>query len=283
MFTDYGMPVTFHNDHHEMLLTQDALFARKISPQATALKSALGALYASEQDDFSISQEGRSLFRFLTERGRHGRRFAPRFWEAETSLGRGRELLIIACKKWHVAKRLVAAIQAQTDIAAFEYLFNEEDTPLPDLGGIEKTIEKRGRHRRAFLRMVYDQVGTDRAVICLDTASLDLMVDFFSDRADVRLLEIECSFADDYLIGHAMRVGLAGPETSPATFARLLPTIRRDMIHEREAIRDVGFLNASRLRETASENENAAALARFLGLDPETALSLARTPYLFVD
>ena len=32
MFTDYGMPVTFYNDHFDLLLAQDYLFARKISP-----------------------------------------------------------------------------------------------------------------------------------------------------------------------------------------------------------------------------------------------------------
>ena len=34
MFTDYGMPVTFYNDHYDLLLSQDYLFARKISPEA---------------------------------------------------------------------------------------------------------------------------------------------------------------------------------------------------------------------------------------------------------
>ncbi len=33
MFTDYGMPVTFYNDHYDLLLSQDFLFARKISPK----------------------------------------------------------------------------------------------------------------------------------------------------------------------------------------------------------------------------------------------------------
>ncbi|MEO6299160.1 MAG: beta-1,6-N-acetylglucosaminyltransferase, partial [Paracoccaceae bacterium] len=34
MFTDYGMPVSFHNDHYDLLLSQGYLFARKISPDA---------------------------------------------------------------------------------------------------------------------------------------------------------------------------------------------------------------------------------------------------------
>ena len=46
LFTDYGIPVTFYNDHYDLLLSQDFLFARKISPDAKALKDKLGKLYA---------------------------------------------------------------------------------------------------------------------------------------------------------------------------------------------------------------------------------------------
>ena len=91
MFTDYGMPVTFYNDHYDLLLAQDYLFARKISAEAKELKAALGELYTSDRMDFPISDEGRKLFGFLTGRGRQGRRFAPRAWEAGASLGRERE------------------------------------------------------------------------------------------------------------------------------------------------------------------------------------------------
>ncbi len=210
MFTDYGMPVTFYNDHYDLLLSQDCLFARKISPGATELKRRLGHLYASGRNDFRISNEGRRLFAFLTGRGRIGRRFGARFWETETSLGRERELLIIACKKWHVAKRLVGSIKHHLGVPAVDYLFNEEATDMPDLGGIQATLAKRTRHRRALMRMLFDHFETDRLIICLDTSSIDLMQDFYSDRSVTRLLEIECEFSDDYLIGHAQRVGLAG-------------------------------------------------------------------------
>jgi hypothetical protein len=283
LFSDYGMPVTFYNDHYDLLLGQNGLFARKISVEAEGLRTRLGDLYASDRMDFVISDEGRRLFQFLSGRGRIGRRFAPRFWERETTLGRSRELMIIACKKWHVAKRLVAAINEQTDVPAVQYLFNEADTDLPDLGGIESSLAKRSRHRRAMMRMLFEHYSTDRLVICLDTSSLDLMTDFFEDRATVRLLEIECRFDDDYLVGHAKRVGLAGAQTSADTFARLLPTIRHDMIFEREAIRDAEFSNATRLRESASPAENAAAIAQFLSVSSDVAAALAETPHLFVD
>ena len=128
-----------------------------------------------------------------------------------------------------MAKRLVGSIKHHTNIPAIDYLFNEEDTPLPDLGGIQATLAKRTRHRRALMRMLFDYHGTDRLIICLDTASIDLMQDFFADRSTTRLLEMECVFTDEYLAGHARRVGLAGEQTGPETLAGLLPTIRYDV------------------------------------------------------
>ncbi len=249
MFTDYGMPVTFYNDHYDLLLGQDYLFARKISPEAHQLKDRLGELYASGRTDFRVSDEGRRLFTFLTERGRLGRRFAPRFWESEASLGRERELLIVACKKWHVAKRLVAALRAETGLHCLDYIFNEEGADLPDLGGIERPLGKRTRHRRALVRLLFEAYRTDRLLVCVDPSGLDLMQDFYGDRALTRLLQIRCDFSDDYLAGHARRVGLAGAETSEETLARLLPTIRYDIMHEADRIRDAGFPHHHEFRE----------------------------------
>ena len=82
MFTDYGMPVTFYNDHYDLLLTQDYFFARKISAEATDLKARLSDLYGQTDVEFDVTNEGRALHAFLTGRGRVGRRFAPRMWEA---------------------------------------------------------------------------------------------------------------------------------------------------------------------------------------------------------
>ena len=283
MFADYGMPVTFYNDRYDLLLAQDSLFARKISTEATELKTRLGKLYASGRDDFKVSNEGRGLFKFLSGRGRIGCRFASQFWESETSLGRERELLILACKKWHVAKRLVGAIRHHTDIPTIEYLFDEQDASLRDLGGIQSNLEKRTRHRRALMRMLFDYYDTDRLIICLDTASLDLMQDFFLDRSTTKLLELECSLTDEYLAGHARRVGLAGDQTSDETLAQLLPTIRYDVLFESDRIRDTGFENYGRIVEAASPQDNAHPIARFLSVDDETARQIAETPYLFVD
>lgn len=283
MFSDYGMPVTFYNDHYDLLLSQDFLFARKISPDATELKRRLGVLYSSDGARFQISNEGRSLFKFLTEKGRIGRRFAPRFWETESTLGRERELLIVVCKKWHVAKRLLDRIRQMTNIPCIEYLFSEETCPLPDLGGIQSTMGKRHRHRRALMRMLFDYYDSDRLIICMDTANLDLLEDFARDRSLTRILEIECQFSDDYLVGHAMRVGLAGDRTPMETIQRLLPTVRNDMTHESDKIRDANFDNFVRMREVDVPEVNARPLAEFLTLPQDKALEIAKTDYLFAD
>lgn len=283
MFTDYGMPVVFYNDHFELLKSQDFLFARKISPEATDLKRRLGLLYAAQGVRFQISNEGRSLFKFLSSRGRIGRRFATRFWETESTLGRERELMVIVCKKWHVAKRLLDRIRQVTNVPAVEYLFNEETTPLPDLGGIQTTMEKRHRHRRALMRMLFDYFDTDRMIVCMDPTNLDLLNDFASDRSQTKFLEVECQFTDEYLIGHAMRVGLAGEQTSTETLERLLPTIRGDIVHESDLVRDAGFEQHYRIRQSASAEENAEPLSEFLSIDVPKAHEIVAAEHLYAD
>lgn len=283
MFTDYGMPLTFYNDHYDLLLNQDYLFARKISPEALELKERLGRLYATRGVEFKISAEGPRLFRFLTGRGRIGRRFASRFWESESTLGRDRELMIIVSKKWHVAKRLLEKIQHETNIPTLEYVFDEEGAWLPDLGGIQATIVKRHRHRRALMRMLFDYYETNKLVICMDPSAIDLMTDFFGDRSTTRLLEIQCNFSDDYLGGHAMRIGLAGEQTPKETLKRILPTIRQDILFESDRIRDANFENYHRIREVDGVEGQVHPLMEFLQVSSEKAEQIARTEHLFED
>lgn len=283
MFTDYGMPVTFYNDHYDLLLAQGYLFARKISPEARVLRQRLGTLYALSGVDFTVSDEGRRLHAFLTGRGRVGRRFAPRFWEAGAAPGRERELLMLACKKWHVGKRVAGRIAEAAGIPCAGYLFNEEAADLPDLGGIETSLAKRARHRRALLSMLFEFHGADRLLICLDPASVELVEDFTADRISTRLLEVECALSDAYLQGHAARVGLAAAGTPRERMAGLLPTLRRDIRDESARLRAAVPRGLLALREAATVERNAAALAAFAGLAPEAARALAATADLFAD
>ncbi|ANP36748.1 glycosyl transferase [Phaeobacter gallaeciensis] len=283
MFTDYGMPVNFYNDHYDLLLSQDFLFARKISPDAKDLKRRLGRLYAAEGVEFQISNEGRSLFQFLTQRGRNGRRFAPRFWETESSLGRERELTMVVCKKWHVAKRLIRQVNERTEVPAIAYLFHEEDTPLPDLGGIEASLWKRTRHRRALMRMLFEYYDSNRLIVCIDPSGLELMNDFASDRSVTQVLHLDCDFTDEYLIAHAQRSGLVGVQTPKQTLDRILPTIRNDILHETDRIRDAGFDPFVTLHEADTAEDKVAKLARVFGITAEQAKDISQNPDLFSD
>jgi diadenosine tetraphosphate (Ap4A) HIT family hydrolase len=241
MFSDYGMPVTFYNDQYDLLISQDYLFARKISPEARVLEDGWARSGCRTRTDFTVSQEGPKLYDFLTGRGRVGRRFGTRFWERESTLGPDRELFMLVCKKWHVAKRMLHAAEDRLQVRGIEYLFDEATCPVPHLGGIERTLEKRNRHRRALMRMLFDYYDTDRLMICLDPANIDLMRDFMSDRANARILELQCVFDDQYLVGHARRVGLATDRTPDEVIERMLPTLRHEFADQSVRIREAEF------------------------------------------
>ena len=80
-----------------------------------------------------------------------------------------------------------------------------------------------------------------------------------------------------------MRVGLAGDRTPTETIVRLLPTVRNDMVHESDRIRDADFDNFLRMREVDPPETNARTLAQFLTLPEDKAHEIAKTDYLFAD
>ena len=283
IFSDYGMPATFYNDHYDFLLRQDYLFARKISAEALDLRRRLGQLWQEDGAQFAISNEGPRLFRYLTGQGRVGRRFAPRFWETEGSLGRDRVVHLIVAKKWHVAKRLAARINAHSDIPAYGYVFNELQAGLPDLGGMASTLAKRERHRRALLRLLFDDTQSHRIALCIDPSALSLATDFAEDRAETRILFIDSDLDDDYIRGHMQRIGLTNSASPDEVVQRLIPVVRGDLRHEVERLRDMGFGHFNSIAEGRPVAENAAALARFLDVPAPIAEDLAQTPDLFTD
>lgn len=283
LFSDYGMPVTFHDDHLDLLLRQDCLFARKISPEAQHLRDRLASIHAGKATVVPVSGDGAAQHRFLTGRGRVGRRFAPCAWEAAASLGNQRRLLIVACKKWHVGKRLAERLRRGADLPGVDYLFNEAASACPDLGGLDRSLDKRNRHRRAVVGMLFDLWKTDRMVICVDPASIDVIADFQADRCDTRVLELICDFTERDLAGHARRVGLAGPGAALTDLAPLLPALRLDLAAESDRLQDAGLARFHRIRQQACDDENAVSLAAFLGIPAARALAIAAPGTLFAD
>ncbi|NDH27442.1 MAG: hypothetical protein EBY35_14740, partial [Rhodobacteraceae bacterium] len=243
----------------------------------------LGELYSGEQTDFNVSMKGKSLYQFLTQRGRVGQRYARRFWETEGSIGRDRMLYLVVCKKWHVAKRFVNQFGPHIDGPLLEYIFNETYENIPDLGGILSSEEKKSRHRRSLVRMLFEYYKTDRLLLCLDPGDFDILQDFCSDIALTRVLEIVCLMDDDYILGHAKRVNLISDTTPAEAISTLLPSIRNELNHQSERITDAGFDNFFRITEQGNLKKNSDQIKLFCELDEETATAIMEQDWLFAD
>ena len=62
-----------------------------------------------------------------------------------------------------------------------------------------------------------------------------------------------------------------------------MPTIRYDVRFESDKLRDAGFSNFYRVRQSGSIDENTVALADFLDIQVDKAREIAATEYLYVD
>jgi len=167
-FTDYGMPAIFHANQGDYLRADPGAFARKISPHADALHDALLDRFEQWESDGPEGTGSTNLFGYLTQRGRHGQRYAPRFWETAIGQRRRARLLIVVSKLWHVGEAMEKAIADMTGVRRLGYLFDEDrDLDVP-LGGLEVGLAKRNRHRVALLNLAFDALGTDRLMLCTD-------------------------------------------------------------------------------------------------------------------
>ncbi len=97
------------------------------------------------------------------------------------------------------------------------------------------------------------------------------------------MLEIDCQFGDAYLVGHAVRVGLAGETTPQDTIDRLLPTVRQNFQFETDQIRDADFAGYHRISEFEDRDANILSLSKFLDVPAETARDILSIDYLFTD
>ena len=274
-FTDYGIPTAFHDDHRDMLLRQDALFARKISPGARRLREGLDTLWVSTRRDFPVSGDGHRQFDVVTAAGRAGLRTPERFWEREATLGHDRRVSIVVSARRDLAHRLVRA----AGVPAFGYLFSEEEAGLPAMGGLERGLGKRRAHRRAFLNALFRQSGGDAIAFCADPSERDVLIDLASDRSELRVLLIDEAPVTSGLRAKAEEAGLAGPATAPDALARLLPILAREHAARIAAIRDADLPDLHRI----APGDDPAAIADALraALDHDATVSETFAKNLF--
>jgi hypothetical protein len=281
MFTDYGLPVTFHRDHLALLANQPEFFARKVPTASTAFRSDLADRFKETTVPPPNGQDGRRAYEFTALQGRAGRRFAPRIWEAGQSVGAGRLLLIVVSKKWHAARRLGQMLHDAGGPRSYGYVFDGDAHDLPDMGGYEKSLNLRLRHRRAFLAMLAELERTDRMTICIDPSNLAALVDLQADECTSHVLEMEFRFDEDYLIGHSDRVGLNGSALPAAMKRDLAAQIESNFRAETLALRRLRMAASFRIAEGDNHEGIGEILAGFSGIHPERARFIAEDPALF--
>ena len=276
IFSDYGMPVVFQSDHYDFLRGRDRFFARKVSPHDTALRERLLETFAEPAPVCAEPGGGAELYGYLAKRGRHGERYAQRFWERAIAVPEDRELLVVAAKLWHVGKAAGRAMAETAGLPALDYMF-DEDVDLPvDLGNLESGLAKRGRHRRAFINLVFDALKRERILFCIDPARRDVIGDLVSSAGNLRICLVERPVSEAHLLGHAERVGLLGPGSG--RFER--DEVRAALRHEFEADiarlrRDYGPL-INRNTPEQSREENVLAIGHFLRVRRDPAEAIAR-------
>lgn len=275
-FSDYGIPTVFYADHLDFLKSQSHLFARKISANATTLKSALADEFHSDHD-VQVGPNGKQLISYLNSRGRTGHRFSERFWERGGLIGRQNTLQIILCKKWHVGQRFAQLFAAANGTKTLGYVFDEVGADMPDLGQLEHSSVKRNRHRRAILKLLFERMNTNVLAICMDPSNLETLADFAGDNCEMRVLDIRCNFDDDYLIGHARRIGLSDDRASPETSRSLLTALRSNIRADSEQLQDLGISRLFEVNENSSTDSNAVALAGFLKISQNRAEDIAKS------
>ena len=281
MFSDYGMPLTFYGDHFELLRGQEQHFARKISDNDDNLRRSLAELFVSDEAIDAPKDTGRAIYHYVRQRGRIGHRFAPRAWDAGAALGPGYGLTVVICKKWHIGNRIIDALRQASDAPAYGYVFDEDTPDLPDLGGIENRRDKRGRHRRAFLKLLLQHHQAAQMTICLDPSNLDALRDLGRDGCVLRVLEIDCDISDDWLSGHAERIGLGVSSSNGAMQSALMATLRQNIVDETQTLRGMGLPHLFRITEGEAPGKMARALADAFDINVDAGARIARTDGLF--
>lgn len=275
IFSDYGKPVVFHDDHYGYLRADDRPFARKLSPEAAALRGKLlDAFRQRESDEPEGGGSGR-LYGYLAGRGRQGQRYAPRFWERGQRPHRDAELMLVVCKLWHVGAAVERAAAAAAGLRSLGYLFDEDhDLDLP-LGGLERGLAKRGRHRRALLDAILEVTGERRLIMALDPSRADAAADLSEVVGQVRILLVERPVKESHVLGHARRVGLLAPTSGAFEQKEATVALTREFAAEAETLRHDfrGRLWVNRLDR--AREANAADIAHFLRIPRDAAEPVA--------
>lgn len=221
MFSDYGMPVTFHADQADMLMAQDGFFVRKVAIGADGLVRLLNARFLAPSGPPEQSDRHPDMvqsYQWLVRRGRDGKRTPPPPWNR---LAPG--ITVIICKKWHVAQHVARQSAKATGRAALGSVFDEQSAQDVDLGGYGRRLADRRADPRGYLSRVAEVLGTRHVMVPVDPCQLEVLTEL--RQAGAVLLRLDCAPDPDFISAHSCRIGL-GDTLAPAVGAELQAELR---------------------------------------------------------
>ena len=276
LFSDYGMPVVFHNDHGDFLGAQPHPFARKVSARANKLQASLWGTFATGTATGDEGKGGPDLYAYLAGRGRIGQRYAPRFWERAIARRPDAEILVVAAKLWHVGTAFEDAIRAVTGLPCLGYMFDDErELPL-ELGNLERDLRKRDQHRHALMNLIFDTADSQRVVLLTDPVRRRLIDDLSGMVDHMRILLVDRPLTEAHLVDHAQRMGLIGEHSGAFEISEATRAVRRDFEEDTEALisnyRGRLFVN----RLDRARDDNVTDIGHFLRVPRKQAEAITR-------
>ncbi|MEM9210693.1 MAG: DUF5928 domain-containing protein [Pseudomonadota bacterium] len=270
-FTDYGMPVTFFADHLGFLKNQAEFFARKIKSGDDLFRSQLYDLYSSKDEVALKPSDPRAFYRAVADAGRTGDRYAPRIWDRSMSISQDARLYILAAKRWDEGNKLRAVVSEALNIPSYGYIFNDGSLSLDVVGGIGSSLDKRNRHRRAFLQTLMRIEDTQKMIICLDPESTDILADLATDKGEVMVVYLDRNLDEDYFKGHAQRTGQLPEMVSDEEWTVLLRSMKERLTRSASDLKHPKLMRFAALRDADSDNTRAAHFASVFDCSKEVA------------
>lgn len=276
LFSDYGKPVVFHQDHYDFLRCQSAPFARKISPHARALQGGLLAAFRETSTDRAEGGIGTALYGYLAGRGRDGHRYAPRFWERAIAPCHDNTLLLITAEHRALVTALSTQIARITGLADIGYVF-DEDAPLPAaMGNLERGLFKRDKHRHAFVNALFAATGRTSLLVAFEPSRVDVMQDIARAVGQTRVLIVDRLPNDAAIQREAERLGLLSPSSGAFERTEVHRALTTDLTFDTGPLQSAfkGRIFVNRLDRP--RRDNAADIGHFLQAPYVTAEAVAR-------
>ncbi|MEM8554022.1 MAG: DUF5928 domain-containing protein [Pseudomonadota bacterium] len=205
MFSDYGLPICFHDDHADGLWSQPGFFARKLAGGAQGLRSQSEDVFKGP-DRTAPPPENcfAKTLRWTASRGRVGRSTPPPPWSRPAP-----RITAIICKRWDLARQVESEASRLTGAAALGHVFDTLSDGDPDLGGYGYTLDWRREAPLRYLCRAVEAAGKSAVSVCLDPCRLDV-VRALQDVADAHVLWLDIALDHNFAAAHADRLGLRG-------------------------------------------------------------------------